>query len=255
MLCDGHVHMGYFCRMGHKFPFYYSPRRVFGVLDRAGVDEFIVSSTNAQSQEIPIKEIVREAKEMKRIAGKRAHIFFWMSGHLYDEDPTMAYLETGLFEGIKLHEMVTPWVTKRTSDLRRILFKAAELRLPVQFHAGPMNGCRPVDLAVWAEEFPNVNFDLAHARPMNEMAKVVSSHENIFTDMAYMPFPEFFVDYEWKNRLMFGSDFPAYHMTDSRMFSVSYRERCRANLEIIRLCNNAFYNFLNCKKIKRMRQD
>ena len=200
MLYDGHVHMGYFSRIGHKYPFYYSPRRVLGVLDRAGVDEFIVSSTTAQAKEIHLKEIIREAQEMKRVAGRRAHIFFWMSGHLFDEDPSMSYLETGLFEGIKLHELVTPWVSVRTSDLRKILSKAEKLSFPVQFHAGPMNGCRPTELSKFAEEYPNINFDFSHARPMKEMSRVVSSHENVFTDMAYMPFPEFFDKFEWKNR-------------------------------------------------------
>lgn len=47
MLCDAHIHVGYYARMGHDKPFYYSPRRVVGVLNRCGVDEFIVSSTCA----------------------------------------------------------------------------------------------------------------------------------------------------------------------------------------------------------------
>ena len=41
---------------------------------------------------------------MKRLAGKRVHVFFWLSGHLYDEDSAMKWIETGLFEGVKLHE-------------------------------------------------------------------------------------------------------------------------------------------------------
>ena len=79
MFCDSHVHVGYYSRKGWREPFYYSPRRVFGVLDRCGVDEFIVSSTCAQIAEIGINDIVREAREMKRLAGARAHVFFWLS--------------------------------------------------------------------------------------------------------------------------------------------------------------------------------
>ena len=82
MLCDAHVHVGYFSRKGYDEPFYYSPRRVVGVLNRCGVDEFIVSSTCAQVEGIGIADIVREASEVKRIAGRRAHIFFWLSGVL-----------------------------------------------------------------------------------------------------------------------------------------------------------------------------
>ena len=40
MICDAHVHVGYFPRKGWEEPFYYSPRRILGILDRAGVDEY-----------------------------------------------------------------------------------------------------------------------------------------------------------------------------------------------------------------------
>ena len=86
MICDAHIHIGYYPRKGYGRPFYYSPRRIVGILDRCGVGEFIVSSTCAQMEEISIADIVRETREMKRLAGNRAHVFFWLSGHLYDEN-------------------------------------------------------------------------------------------------------------------------------------------------------------------------
>jgi hypothetical protein len=45
-------------------------------------------------EEIGIADIVREAREMKRLAGNRAHVFFWLSGYLYDEDSAMKWIET-----------------------------------------------------------------------------------------------------------------------------------------------------------------
>jgi len=66
-----------------------SPRRVLGVLDRCGVEEFIVSSTCAQVEGIRIADLNREAREMKRLAGRRAHVFLWVSGQVLDEDPQL----------------------------------------------------------------------------------------------------------------------------------------------------------------------
>lgn len=83
---DAHVHMGYYTRYGYEEPFYYSPRRVVGLMDRCGIDEFIVSTTNSQVPSISLSDILREAKEMKRLAGKRAHQFLWLSGRIYDSD-------------------------------------------------------------------------------------------------------------------------------------------------------------------------
>ena len=51
MVCDAHIHMGYYPRAGYAELFYYSPLRIVGLMDRCDVDEFIVSSTCAQVEE------------------------------------------------------------------------------------------------------------------------------------------------------------------------------------------------------------
>lgn len=229
-MIDAHVHVGYYSRRGREEPFYYSPRRVVGVLNRCGVDEFVVSSTCAQVEGIGIVDIVREAREVKRLAGRRAHVFFWLSGRLYDEDPKMRWLDTWLFDGIKLHEGETQWMLMRRKDLRRILTVADERGLPVMFHAGPVDGCRPSELARLAREFPAIRFNLAHCRPMDEMAKVVADCPNVWTDTAYMSMDEFpkLNDHDWHGRLMFGTDLPVWQANEDCGLTKRYREYMQA---------------------------
>ena len=249
MFCDAHVHMGYYSRRGWREPFYYSPRRVLGVLDRCGVSEFVISSTCAQVEEIGITAIVREAREMKRLAGKRAHIFFWLSGHLYDEDKAMEWLETGLFDGIKLHEGETPWMMRRKKDLWKILSVAAERGLSVMFHVGLNEGSRPSELAKVAQEFPSVRFNFAHCRPMDEMAKVLAECPNVWTDTAYMAFDEFpkLHDYDWHGRLMFGTDLPVWQSHEDVGLTKRYREYVRAFRESC-LVDSAYQAFRDFAK-------
>ncbi len=226
MICDAHIHMGYYPRDGYAEPFYYSPRRIAGLMHRCGVDQFIVSSTCAQVEELSIADMIREAREMKRIAGNRAYVFCWISGRMLDEDPKLSFLDCGYYAGIKLHEAETAWNQERPDDLARILSEALSRRWPVQFHCGESEGMRPAELAKWAERFPTVNFDFAHCRPMAEMAEVIATHENVFTDCSYMP-PEQMSrlgDFDWRGRLMFGSDFPAYHARDCGGFAERYRQ-------------------------------
>ena len=229
-MIDAHVHVGYYSRRGREEPFYYSPRRVVGVLNRCGVDEFVVSSTCAQVEGIGIVDIVREAREVKRLAGRRAHVFFWLSGRLYDEDPKMRWLDTWLFDGIKLHEGETQWMLMRRKDLRRILTVADDRGLPVMFHAGPVDGCCPLELARLAKEFPAIRFNLAHCRPMDEMAKVVADCPNVWTDTAYMSMDEFskLNDYDWRGRLMFGTDLPVWQANEDCGLTKRYREYMQA---------------------------
>lgn len=209
---DAHVHMGYYSRLGCEEPFYYSPRRVVGLLSRCGIGEFIVSSTCAQVACIPFADILREAREMRRIAGSRAHQFFWLSGRFYDADPNLKALDTGIYEGLKLHELETPWLGARRRDLMCVLAIAVERGLPVQFHCGG-RPCDPITLAKVAAKFPSVRFDFAHCCPMDEMARVVADLPNVWTDVACLPDKDWerLADYDWHGRLLFGSDFPVYH--------------------------------------------
>ena len=226
MKVDAHIHMGYYPRAGYAEPFYYSPRRIVGLMDRCGVDEFVVSSTCAQIEEISIADMIREAREMKRIAGNRAHVFCWISGRMFDEEPQLSFLDCGYYAGVKLHEGETAWNRERPDNLERILSEAQSRRWPVQLHCGESEGMRPAELAKWSERFPTVNFDFAHCRPMAEMAEVIATHENVFTDCSYM-LPELMArlgDFDWRGRLMFGSDFPAYHARESVGFAKRYRE-------------------------------
>lgn len=225
MICDAHVHMGYYSRKGCREPFYYSPRRVAGVLHRCGVEDFIVSSTCAQVTCIPLADILREAREMKRVAGGQAHQFFWLAGRFYDDDRNLKVLDMGLFEGLKLHELETPWMGARRRDLERVLAIAEERRLPVQFHCGP-GPCSPCALAKIAAKFPSINFDFAHCFPMGEMAAVMSELPNVWTDVTWLADDEWALhaDYNWHGRLLFGSDFPAYHAKEGGSFTGLYRK-------------------------------
>ena len=252
MICDAHVHMGYYSRKGQEEPFYYSPRRITGVLNRCGVDEFIVSSTCSQIAEIGIDDMVREAREMKRLEGRQAHVFFWLSGHLYDEDRTMGWLDTGLFEGIKRHEEETPWVLSRQSDLRNILSKARECDLPVMFHSGENGGCHPSELAKIASEYPTVRFNFAHCRPMDEMAKVVADYPNVWTDTAYMALEDFpkLCSFDWHGRLMFGTDIPVWQAHEEYSLTKRYRGYVKVfeATGLGQMAEHAFHNFLTQKK-------
>lgn len=249
MINDAHVHVGYFSRRGWREPFYYSPRRILSVLNRCGVGNFIVSSTCAQIRELKIADIIREAREIKRLAGGRAHIFFWLSGHLYDEDRTLGWLKSGLFDGIKFHECETPWVEKRERDLLNILKRVEDYNLPVQFHSGKGGNCTPEKLASVARRFPKVRFDFAHCLDMKEMSWVMSRCPNVWTDTAYLPLEQFtrLKDYDWHGRLMFGTDLPVWQAHEDCSLTTRYREYCEAfshNYDE-QLANRAFADFLN----------
>ena len=246
MFTDAHVHMGYYPRLGRQDVEYYSPRRILGVLDRCGVQEFVVSSTCAQIAEVGIDAIVREAQEMKRLAGDRAHVFFWLSGHLFEEDTKMSWMDGGLFEGVKFHEKETPWFSCRQSKLRKILDRVAERGLPVQFHTGDDDGCRPMELATLVKDYPSIRFDFAHCRLPMQSAAVLAECSNVYVDTAYFDgdFSEL-RSYDWRGHLMYGSDLPVWQAQRDVSLTTFYRKNLTDFYRAFQQNHGGFHEFLN----------
>lgn len=210
---DAHVHMGYFPRLGKAEPFYYSPRRIFGALTRAGVDEFIVSSTNA-IWDSKGESMHKEAQEMKRLAGQRAHIFFWVSMKYLEHDPDLSRLPSGLYEGLKLHGGESAWL-HHPKQLMRLLSIARVRALPVQIHTGSNdNGVSNTigEYLAYCRHFPELSIDLAHGIPHEDVPHALAELPKVFVDTAFVT-PE--TVKAWldagvdEQRIMFGSDIPA----------------------------------------------
>ena len=224
MICDAHVHVGYFPRKGREEPFYYSPRRILGILDRAGVEEFIFSSTNAV-WDFTGNAMHREAREMIRLAGQRAHAFFWVTDEYLKHDPDLSELPE-FYEGFKLHGGETPWL-EHPRLLSRVLAIAGERKFPVQIHTGekddkaanPISGYLP-----YCRKYPEIKFDLAHGKPAEDVPAAVN--ENVYVDCAYCPAA---VVKGWldagarEDRILFGSDIPV----QQRLFDLSLTDYLR----------------------------
>lgn len=211
MICDAHVHVGYFPRKGREEPFYYSPRRILGILDRACVEEFIFSSTNAV-WDFTGDAMHREAREMIRLAGKRAHAFFWVTDEYLKHDPDLSELPD-FYEGFKLHGGETPWL-RHPKLLNRVLGIARERGSRVQIHTGekedkdanPISGYLP-----YCRKFPEIKFDLAHGKPAPEVPFAVNENDNVYADCAYCSASvvKLWLDAGAReDRILFGSDLP-----------------------------------------------
>ena len=205
--------MGYFPRLGKEEPYYYSPRRIYGALTRAGVEEFIVSSTNA-IWDFEGTSMHAEAREMKRLAGHRAHIFFWVSMRYLAHDPDLARLPEGLYEGVKIHGGESAWL-HHPKQQERVLSIARERSWPVQIHTG-MNDNGAINTMgkylPYCRRFPELRIDLAHGKPHEDVPAVLAELPHVYVDTAFVPRETVI---SWldagadERRIMFGSDIPA----------------------------------------------
>ena len=214
VICDAHIHVGRFYRMTNaatfdRGDFYYEAKVVADVLKRCGVDEFIFSPMALQDV-VPIEEVIREARETQAAFGPGAHPFYWVTGPFYDADPDFKILDDGFFEGVKIHELETPWVKERPKDLDRILSVLEERDVPVQFHSGEVPGCYPHELLPFAKRHSKLRINFAHCSPYCEMIECLKDCPNLFSDTSFVP-PEYYpimIDDGVESQMMFGTDFP-----------------------------------------------
>ena len=195
--------------------FYYEPKVVADVLKRCGVDEFIFSPMALQDV-VPIEEVIREARETQAAFGPGAHPFYWVTGPFYDADPDFKILDDGFFEGVKIHELETPWVKERPKDLDRILSVLEERDVPVQFHSGEVPGCYPHELLPFAKRHPKLCIDFAHCCPYKEMIECLKECPNLFTDTSFDGSDEFL-----------SNEFKLF--TDHETAMDYFNERCKNN--------------------------
>jgi predicted TIM-barrel fold metal-dependent hydrolase len=175
----------------------------------AGVSQFIFSSISCQKR-VPTSVVEDEAFEMVSAFGPGAHPFFWVTKEYYEKDPNLKVLNSGIWEGVKIHELETPWVKKYPRSLNRILSLLEERDMPVQFHTGEDDGCYPREVLPFVEKHPRLRVDFAHCRPYKETVECLRRCPNLFTDTAFMPV-EFYTDLiaaGVEDRVLFGTDFP-----------------------------------------------
>ena len=246
MICDAHIHIGYFPRKGYDEPYYYSPRRVLGILTRVGVDEFIFSSTNAV-WDFTGEAMHPEAREMLRLAHGRAHPFFWITDEYLKRDRNLEKLPD-FYEGFKLHGGETPWLC-HPKLLNRVLAIARERHFRIQIHTGemddkffnPISGYLP-----YCRNFPELKFDLAHGKPAADIPAAVNENDHVYVDCAYVPAD---IVRQWldagarEERILFGSDIPV----QQRLFDVSltsYYRRTLRGFSSLKILYQNFKDFL-----------
>lgn len=253
MLCDAHVHVGYFPRYNRENPFYYSPRRIVSVLKRCGVEEFIFSSTNAVWDE-SANAMHSEAKEMLRLAGNMAHAFFWCTLEYFQRDPELTTIPN-FYEGVKLHGGESSWLSKPDS-LTSLLRIAEKRNWKIQIHTdkdkkfGTM-----IEYEPFCHDFPDLHFNFAHGNPCALAGEIVRRNRNIWVDSAFVSEPTLL---RWQgepgllDRILFGSDLPVQQRYSDVSLTGYYRNLCQKTCALFgeQLAKN-FYHYLYEEKSQK----
>lgn len=223
MVCDAHIHIGCYYRRGRAEPCNYTPRRVCSVLKKCGVDEFIYSSRSMTLFRSNYEDVNNEMWEVQNIFGKGAHPFIWVTA----QNRAANELRWGFYEGVKLHGLDgSHWITQNPDALEEVLSVAESYNKPVMVHTGCEEDARAANYLPFIVKHPNVRFNLAHGCPAVEVRECMSASDNVFADISLMD-PDCILGLlkdGWANRLLSGSDLPAYVAVCGESFTKIMRE-------------------------------
>ena len=229
MTIVNHVHMGWYSDG------YHSPHQIWTELETAGIRMAAVSSTSTCAE--LYHNIMTEFCQLIAYAGKsRVKPLLWITPKMLMERwPIKTLLRSKIeWHGIKMHFISHPQLAKNNRLVDQALDVARSLgKLPVLFHTGEWESCHAAAFSDLISENPDLQFVLAHGRPIDETISIMKQFDNVWVDTAFMP-TESVAKLKQERltpRVMFGSDAPI-----NRLFfkEVSTQEYLKGKIEEIR---------------------
>jgi predicted TIM-barrel fold metal-dependent hydrolase len=214
------VHVGW---LGER---HFSPEWVVRTLRRAGVARWAFSSSSAYAH--PWRVAQKDYEETLALAPEEAVALLWVTPQALGRDRALAVLDTLPFCGIKIHGH-NGWEPEG-KPLRRVWAVAQERGLPILLHTGEREHEQPHRFAPLLRDFPDVRVIQAHARPFGQALANMREFPNAWVDTSFMPnkyLPELAAA-DVRERVLFGTDFPATECFYQTRFSVYLRRRGEA---------------------------
>lgn len=204
-MIDTHIHIGQFNK------FYTSSESLLRFLDSADVDMFAVSSTTTCERNYD--RVLREMRDLVNTAGNRVMPVLWVLPEMLEDNTIGTFLETGInWRILKIHPQISPagsW--SPTSEITtKLLTLARTMTVPILIHTGETVGCYPDLFEETITQNPDINFILAHGRPVDETIRIMEQCHNCWCDTAFMP-TEHIVKlcrHGMTDRVLWGTDYP-----------------------------------------------
>lgn len=214
MLIDSHIHVGRF------YDCYFSPSEVHNLMEQTCVRHYAVSSTSVCEEDYT--KVLDELRELIDVDGDRVLPVMWITP-LGLQGNIAWFLESEIeWRVLKIHPLIDreEWQTK-PELFKEVCDIAREMRLPVLIHTGDYKCCHCFAFKDIIADNPNLNFILAHGRPLNQAITLSNNYNNVYVDSAFMPVEQMdvFLKKASHTKLLWGTDMciPKYFFPEQDM--------------------------------------
>ena len=219
-MTDYHTHIGQY------YDSYYDFRDVFKVLKDNGIDEnicaYFTPKFDKKEDSIAfchaVEEELFEAGKFAGRIGLKTRFLYWADPLVLEELPLETIFSKFSYFGIAMHPFLHNWTTQYSNLVTEIFLFSDKHELPIFIHTGASALDQPMQFEQWFADFPNVQVHLAHCKEAEIIIKLFSKYKNIFGDTAFCPTDSYnkICEAGFKNRMLFGSDFPITHWYEQK---------------------------------------
>ncbi len=199
-ICDCHVHYGKFRDD------YYRPEDLVTYFGALGIDKVGIMPTGIAGE----ADFTVDQKIMGSLPPERFVPYLWVSPEMVDADPTLNTYNTLNYKVIKIHAYARKDWDAKPDKIRTVIQAAYIKGVPVMFHTGGWRGSNAIQFYKFCREFPEVDFILAHGKPISQTLTVLRGAKNAYVDNSFMDIEsiKMICDAGLSSRILFGTDFP-----------------------------------------------
>jgi len=127
---------------------------------------------------------------------------------MIEEDPEFKKVADIPYKIIKIHPYAHSW-NKYPELVTFILNHARQKQIPVMIHTG-YDESQPNNFIQWFENYPDINFILAHGKPAEQAIPLMQKYKNVWIDISFMDLTVLYENIATidDSRVLFGTDMP-----------------------------------------------
>lgn len=200
-LIDIHVHVGHYNEL------YFSPNYIQRLLEEVRVDLYAVSSTSICIENY--NKVLEELSILIEIDKSKVLPVMWITP-LSLQGSIAWFLESDIkWKMLKIHPFLDSekW-NNNPSLFQEVIDIAKEMKLPILIHTGNDISCQSIIFKNYIAANPEIDFILAHGRPIEQAIELAKNYKNAYVDSAFMPIDHMkvFIKEGLYNKLLWGTD-------------------------------------------------
>lgn len=201
MLIDSHIHVGQYDDD------YYSPSTIHRLMEEVHVDYFAVSSTTMCEEDY--QKVLKEFQELIELDGDKVLPVMWITPEGLKGNIAW-FLEANIkWKCLKVHPFLhqKDWQPEG-EQFSEVIDIARELKVPLLIHTGCEECCQCGRFEQIISINPDIQFILAHGRPLAQAIRILKQYSNAYADSAFMPINDMhrILREDLSHKLLWGTD-------------------------------------------------